>query len=157
MCPHNCVQKDMGQMRDKNVCSCRIKPGLAVDSQQAAATLLLQQGRLHYSQAQQHAAGGAVSASAEAAQAAMVCFKEAATCVQSFGEGCSHLYSQVFVERSCFESYDYLLNPTHPASRLGPHVYSPSMGAVLCYHYAPLSECADASLEVNFSIQTCSR
>ena len=102
MCPHNCVQKDMGQMRDKNVCSCRIKPGLAVDSQQAAATLLLQQGRLHYSQAQQHTAGGAVSASAEAAQAAMVCFKEAATCVQSFGEGCSHLYSQVFVDRYMF-------------------------------------------------------
>lgn len=79
------------QVRDLNVCSCRIKPGLAVESQQAAATLLLQQGWLHYSQAQQHTAGGAVNAAAEAGQAALACFQKAASCIHSFGATRSRL------------------------------------------------------------------
>ena len=125
MCPHNVCNNALEQVRDRNVCSCRIKPGLAVESQQAAATLLLQQGWLHYSQAQQHTAGGAVNAAAEAGQAALACFQKAASCIQSFGETRSHI---------CYQA-----SPMSQSKQKCPHIYAYNPGnmhRLVCVHNA---------------------
>ena len=125
MCPHNVCNNAVEQVRDRNVCSCRIKPGLAVESQQAAATLLLQQGWLHYSQAQQHTAGGAVNAAAEAGQAALACFQKAASCIHSFGETCSYV---------CYQA-----SPMSQSKQKCPHIYAnPS---VQPWHHAQAALC----------------
>ncbi len=63
--------------------ACSDQPALAVEAKAAAATLLMQLGRLHM---QQQARQGSAPAAPIQPEAALHCFKEAAARVQAFGQ-----------------------------------------------------------------------
>ena len=63
--------------------ACSDQPALAVEAKVAAATLLVQMGRLHM---QQQAREGSAPAAPMQPEGALQCFKEAAARVQAFGE-----------------------------------------------------------------------
>ena len=82
-----------GSLSDAWLLRCRTKPSLAVECQQAAATLLLQQGWLHFRQAQQDANGSTGRSLSQPRKAALSCFRE--VCLQAFGM-CTCVYSVVW-------------------------------------------------------------